>query len=72
VDVDFAKHSDAIDAIVWMGYAGQAAGAALADVLVGNVNPSGRLTQTWYPRDFVNKVSPLSRLMALVDIFTLL
>ncbi len=34
-------------AIVWTTHAGQETGHALADVLFGAYNPSGRLTQTW-------------------------
>jgi beta-glucosidase len=34
-------------AIVWTTHAGQETGHALADVLFGSYNPSGRLTQTW-------------------------
>ncbi|MFL6121496.1 glycoside hydrolase family 3 C-terminal domain-containing protein [Actinophytocola sp.] len=39
---------DNIPAIVWTTHAGQETGHALADVLFGDVNPAGRLTQTWY------------------------
>lgn len=48
------------DALVYMSQAGMEGGNALADIISGNVNPSGRLTDTWayayedYPgsRDF--------------------
>jgi beta-glucosidase len=34
-------------AIIWTTHAGQETGHALADVLFGDYNPSGHLTQTW-------------------------
>ncbi|GAB2811432.1 glycoside hydrolase family 3 C-terminal domain-containing protein [Streptomyces daliensis] len=37
-----------IPAILWTTHAGQETGRALADVLFGDHNPAGRLTQTWY------------------------
>lgn len=40
--------SDAVPAVLWTSHAGQETGNALADVLYGDHNPAGRLTQTWY------------------------
>ncbi len=38
----------AVPAVLWTSHAGQETGNALADVLFGERNPAGRLTQTWY------------------------
>ncbi|WP_253772461.1 glycoside hydrolase family 3 protein [Goodfellowiella coeruleoviolacea] len=40
-----------VPALLWTSHAGQETGHALADVLFGDHNPSGRLTQTWYRSD---------------------
>jgi beta-glucosidase len=47
------SYPDTIDprsapAILWTSHAGQETGHALADLLFGDANPAGRLTQTWY------------------------
>lgn len=39
VDVSFAKNDPKIQSILWVGYPGQAGGAAIADVLFGTHNP---------------------------------
>ncbi|RVW24644.1 Beta-xylosidase/alpha-L-arabinofuranosidase 2 [Vitis vinifera] len=55
-DISFAKNDDKITSILWVGYPGEAGGAAIADVIFGFYNPSGRLPMTWYPQSYVDKV----------------
>jgi beta-glucosidase len=45
--VDMSRWADRVKAIVWCWYAGCESGHALADVLLGNVNPSGHLPETF-------------------------
>ncbi|MGW3033334.1 glycoside hydrolase family 3 C-terminal domain-containing protein [Streptomyces sp. NPDC001178] len=40
-----------VPALLWTTHAGQETGNALADLLYGDADPSGRLTQTWYRSD---------------------
>ncbi|SEG64566.1 beta-glucosidase [Thermomonospora echinospora] len=40
-----------VPAILWTSHAGAETGNALADVLFGDADPSGRLPQTWYRSD---------------------
>ncbi|KAF9611123.1 hypothetical protein IFM89_027067, partial [Coptis chinensis] len=56
-DISFAKINPKITSILWVGYPGEAGGGAIADVLFGCFNPSGRLPMTWYPQAFVEKVN---------------
>ncbi|KAG8655672.1 hypothetical protein MANES_04G057600v8 [Manihot esculenta] len=56
MDISFAKTNDKITSILWVGYPGEAGGAAIADVIFGYYNPSGRLPMTWYPQSYVDKV----------------
>ncbi|KAJ6791792.1 beta-D-xylosidase 4-like [Iris pallida] len=56
-DITFAKKNDLIPSILWVGYPGEAGGGAIADVIFGAFNPSGRLPVTWYPESFADNVS---------------
>ncbi|KAL0559901.1 hypothetical protein IC582_000282 [Cucumis melo] len=56
MDITFAKNDDKITSILWVGFPGEAGGAAIADVIFGSFNPSGRLPMTWYPQSYVEKV----------------
>ncbi|MFI9816359.1 glycoside hydrolase family 3 protein [Saccharothrix variisporea] len=47
--VDWAQ--DHLPAVVWTSHGGQESGRALAAVLHGDADPSGRLPQTWYRAD---------------------
>ena len=47
-EVNLAPFQSTSPALVWSSYNGEEQGAALADVLLGKVNPSGHLPFTWY------------------------
>nr|AJP06250.1 BXL1 [Pinus tabuliformis] len=55
-DITFAKDDNKISGILWVGYPGEAGGAAIADVIFGAYNPGGKLPVTWYPEDFAVNV----------------
>lgn len=50
---------DKVKAVLYMGLPGQAGGAAAANLLLGKVSPSGKLTETWpmYYADVPNRVT---------------
>ena len=45
--IDMSDWVDEADAIVWAGYGGEFVNRAVAEVLTGKVNPSGKLTETF-------------------------
>lgn len=57
IDLSQYKNDPRVGAIVWAGYIGQSAGEAIADVLFGNYNPSGRLTQTFYASSYLEQIT---------------
>ncbi|KAJ4964548.1 hypothetical protein NE237_016397 [Protea cynaroides] len=56
MDISFAKDDNNVSSILWVGYPGEAGGAAMADLIFGYYNPSGKLPMTWYSQDYVDKV----------------
>ncbi|MCD8157472.1 MAG: glycoside hydrolase family 3 C-terminal domain-containing protein [Clostridiales bacterium] len=52
--MDISEFEDNCKAIIWSCYNGQKQGLALAKILADQVNPSGRLSTTWYdPADLL-------------------
>lgn len=45
--IDMSDWIDEVSAVVWAGYPGQVGNLAVADILTGKVNPSGKLTETF-------------------------
>ena len=52
-----------VDAVLWAGHPGQRGAEAVAALLFGDANPSGALTQTWYPEAYVRAVNMTSMRM---------
>ncbi|CAF1005974.1 unnamed protein product [Adineta steineri] len=57
LDLSYISDSNECASLIWMGYAGQSGGLALANVMFGVYNPGGRLPITIYPESYVNAVS---------------
>lgn len=64
--IDMSNWIDKVQAVVLQGYAGGASGLALAKLLLGHTNPSGKLTETYplcledcpaYEKDFMDGIS---------------
>ncbi|MCL2487476.1 MAG: glycoside hydrolase family 3 C-terminal domain-containing protein, partial [Oscillospiraceae bacterium] len=49
--MDVSAFKDKVDAILWTPYNGQRQAEALSTLLVGDYNPGGHTTQTWYKDD---------------------
>ncbi|KAL2926127.1 putative beta-D-xylosidase 5 [Bienertia sinuspersici] len=56
IDVSFASKNNKIGAILWVGYPGQDGGDAIAQIVFGDHNPSGRTPVTWYKRHYADQV----------------
>jgi len=54
--MNIEEFKDKCAAVLWTSYNGQTQGTALGKVLIGEVNPSGRLTTTWYRNDDVKNM----------------
>ena len=53
IDLNFIDEYKNISALIMMGQAGQEGGNALADIISGDVTPSGKLTDTW-PKNYAD------------------
>jgi len=56
IDITTEKIDNSVGAILWAGYPGQSGGDALARIIFGDVSPSGKLTFTILPGNYVNQV----------------
>lgn len=54
--IDVEPFADKAKAILWTAYNGQTQGTAFGKVLTGQINPSGRLTTTWYTSSDLSKL----------------
>ncbi len=55
VQLDF-EDEYGIDAVMWVGNFGEVGAYAIGDLLAGNVNPSGRLADTFWRKHYLNPV----------------
>eukprot|EP00656_Telonema_subtile_P019845 TRINITY_DN2104_c0_g1_i1.p1 TRINITY_DN2104_c0_g1~~TRINITY_DN2104_c0_g1_i1.p1 ORF type:complete len:437 (+),score=111.58 TRINITY_DN2104_c0_g1_i1:267-1577(+) len=56
LDVSAIKANTNVLAIVWCGYPGQSGGVSIADLIFGAINPSAKLSVTWYPQSLTSLV----------------
>lgn len=57
VQRDFVNDANyGIDAMLWCGDLGSTGANAIADILVGNLNPSGKLSDTFWTKHYYNPV----------------
>ncbi len=54
--IDVTEFDSGAKAILWTSYNGQTQGSAIGKVLTGQVNPSGKLTATWYAAEDLEKM----------------
>lgn len=59
--MDISPFADKAKAILWTSYNGQKQGLAFAKIIAGDVNPSGKLTTTWYAPSDLEKLSLRSK-----------
>ncbi len=57
LDLSYVRDSNQCGSLIWMGYAGQSGGLALANVIFGQYNPGGRLPVTYYPASYIDNLS---------------
>ncbi|KAG0653115.1 Xylobiase bxlB [Hyphodiscus hymeniophilus] len=56
VDDSTLLNNKTVNALVWVGYPGQAGAEAIYDVITGARSPAGRLPVTQYPGSYINEV----------------
>ena len=54
MELDYLEADDGVDAILWMGGPGGLGFKAMAEILSGDVNPSGRTVDTYYANFFLD------------------
>lgn len=60
LDISWAEGSTEVSAIVHAPFLGMTSGIAIASVILGETNPAGRLTHTWYTADGLSSIGTLT------------